>query len=260
MAEPVSARLKRRQLCAALAQLAAWTLIARAARANAIELDPRARARLRELVRALDERSAETQRRAIDPIAWQARVEALLRAAARPLPELLAAVQLERLLGEFEADVKRRGRVTRRLPIPLAAPRFDMKLFVLAPGRAIVPHGHDNMQSAFLVLRGGFHARHYDRLHDQADGVVIRPSIDRGLAPGESSSISDYRDNVHWLTSRDGLGALLNVRADAGASARAPSRAPGRVYLDPAAGARDGDLIIAPRTSRGALEAKYDAV
>ncbi|MCB9753326.1 MAG: hypothetical protein H6713_25580 [Myxococcales bacterium] len=252
-----SSRLSRRTLgVAALAHAATWTLLSRAARADALTLELPARARVRELVRALDEPSTATRRGRLDPVVWQSRVEALLHAAARPLPELLAALELDRLLADLQAELRARGRATRRLRP--GGDDLELKLFALAPGRAIVPHGHDNMQSAFLVLRGEARARHYDRLHDEPGYVVLRPTIDRALRPGESTSISDFRDNVHWFTAGDDGATLLNARADAGLSGRAPGRAPGRVYLDPETGERERELIRAPRVPLGRLRAKYD--
>ena len=71
----------------------------------------------------------------------------------------------------------------------------------------MVPHGHNNMATAFIILKGDFHGRHYDRLEDEQDHVIIRSTIDKQFGPGGFSTISDFKDNVHWFkaTSEPGL-------------------------------------------------------
>jgi hypothetical protein len=43
---------------------------------------------------------------------------------------------------------------------------FGHQVFALAKDRSVVPHGHNNMATAFLILKGTFRGRHYDRLED----------------------------------------------------------------------------------------------
>jgi hypothetical protein len=66
-------------------------------------------------------------------------------------------------------------------------------------GRSVVPHGHDNMRTGFVILRGNFTGKHYDRVADHADHYLIKPTIDRLFKPSEFSTISDHKDNVHWF-------------------------------------------------------------
>ena len=59
------------------------------------------------------------------------------------------------------------------------------------------------MVSAFLCLSGEFEVRLYDRLEEREDSMVVRSTVEQDAAgPGTWSSISDYRDNVHWLTAK----------------------------------------------------------
>ena len=83
----------------------------------------------------------------------------------------------------------------------IARPWF-MRVFAMREGGAIIPHAHNNMVSAHLVVRGNFHARTYDRMHDEAGAVVLRPSLDRLLSSGEIITMSDDRDNAHWLVAQ----------------------------------------------------------
>ncbi len=80
--------------------------------------------------------------------------------------------------------------------LPVKLP-FGGQIFAMGKGRSVVPHGHDNMATGFLVLKGNFRGRHYDRIEDHADHYIIRPTIDREFQPGEFSTISDHKDNVH---------------------------------------------------------------
>ncbi|MGH7570986.1 MAG: hypothetical protein ACREMK_03970 [Gemmatimonadota bacterium] len=74
------------------------------------------------------------------------------------------------------------------------------KLVYVRKGCSVPPHGHSNMVSAFLHLSGEFRVRQYDRLADDGDGLVIRPSTDDSRGPGQWTSVSGDRNNVHWLT------------------------------------------------------------
>jgi len=76
---------------------------------------------------------------------------------------------------------------------------FIKKIFGMKKERAIIPHGHSNMVSAHLIIKGEMHLRHYDKIRIEDDRMIIKPTIDKMIKTGESSSISDDRDNVHWF-------------------------------------------------------------
>ncbi len=78
---------------------------------------------------------------------------------------------------------------------------FGKQVFGCRKGRSIVPHGHANMCTGFIVLKGKWHGRHYDRVETHQDHYVIEPTIDREFGPGELSTISDHKDNEHWAVS-----------------------------------------------------------
>ena len=136
----------------------------------------------------------------LSPTLWQEQVEALL--AKIELPELLRFIDFERLIKGMEyPDL---GVATKSVVLPKleGLPErtvFVKKIFGMKKGRAIIPHGHSNMASAHLVLKGDFHMRHYEKEEEQSGHLLIRPSIDRTASPGDCSSISDERDNVHWF-------------------------------------------------------------
>ena len=76
---------------------------------------------------------------------------------------------------------------------------FGKQIFGCKKGQSIVPHGHANMCTGFIVLKGKWHGKHYDRIESHTDHYVIKPTIDRHFEPGELSTISDHKDNVHWF-------------------------------------------------------------
>jgi len=159
-------------------------------------------------------RRAESVSRALaegrmSPTAWQESVEEVFRGASAD--ELLRALDVESLIAAAPEAI--RGAVilplSPRLP-GLGPVRYLTKLFVLRAGRGNPPHAHDHMTSMHYVLRGRFRVRHYDRVRDEPGAIVLRPTIDRELGPGEATSVSDRRDNVHWhFAESDGI--LLEV-------------------------------------------------
>jgi hypothetical protein len=138
------------------------------------------------------------------------------------------------------------------LPLELA---FGRQIFAMGKGRSVVPHGHNNMATGFLVLKGDFRGRHYDRLEDHPDHYIIRPTIDRKFRPGEFSTISDHKDNVHWFTAESETGFLFNVHV---IETNPENRnRPGRVYVDPQGEKVSGSLIKAPKISYGRANQLY---
>jgi hypothetical protein len=138
------------------------------------------------------------------------------------------------------------------LPVELA---FGRQIFGMGKGRSVVPHGHDNMATGFLVLKGSFRGRHYDRIEDHADHYIIRPTLDREFQPGQFSTISDHKDNVHWFTNQSETGFIFNVHV-VETNPENPKR-PGRVYVDPMGEKLAGGLIKAPKISYGKVNQLY---
>jgi hypothetical protein len=46
---------------------------------------------------------------------------------------------------------------------------WGMSIFAIDKDSAITPHGHYNMVSAHLVLKGKFRVRHFDRIEEQSE-------------------------------------------------------------------------------------------
>lgn len=132
---------------------------------------------------------------------------------------------------------------------------FGKQIFALKKGRSIVPHGHDNMCTGFLVLRGDFRGKHYDRVEDHADHYLVKPTIDRLFKPGETSTISDHKDNVHWFKAESETGFIFNIHV-LGYNPENPKRG-SRVYVDPDGEKIAGGLIRAKKITSAEAHRKY---
>ena len=192
----------------------------------------------------------------IKDIDFQSKLEELYRKV--DLAEMLTLVNLDRVAASTKLPDNGAANLgvdlskVEGLPKTLA---FGRQIFAMKKGRAVVPHGHDNMCTGFLVLRGNFIGRHYDRIEDNKDHYLIRPTIDRTFKPGECSTISDHKDNVHWFTADSDAGFLFNIHVIGYNPENKKSGA--RVYVDPVGEKTAGGLIVAKKMSSEECHKKY---
>lgn len=132
---------------------------------------------------------------------------------------------------------------------------FGKQIFCMKKDRAVVPHGHSNMCTGFIVLRGTFRGRHYDRLETKDDHYIIKPTIDRAFKAGEASTISDHKDNIHWFHCTSDSGYIFNAHV-VGYDPKITEPS-GRLYLDPEGEKLAGGLIKAPKMTSGECHKKY---
>ncbi len=166
-------------------------------------------------------------------VAWQTQIEDLLQNQI-DLPELLKLIDFERIEKTTKFVDNGARSLRPKFPKIEGAPDklvFGQQVFALKKGRSVVPHGHNNMATAFMVLKGNFHGRHYDRLADEKDHMIIKPTIDAKFGPGQTSSISDDKDNVHWFKAEDEPAFIFNIHVF-GLNPESGKRT-SRVYLDP---------------------------
>ena len=181
---------------------------------------------------------------------WQEQIEELF-GQVEPA-DLLKFIDFEKLTAEIEFRERGERSLKPKFPEVEGLPTklvFGHQVFALRKGRSVVPHGHDNMATAFLVLKGDFHGRHYDRLEDDGEHMIIRPTIDDEFTVGGCSTISDHKDNVHWFKATSKTGFIFNIHV----LNVVEGRKTGRVYVDPDGEALSGDRIRARRL--GASEA-----
>lgn len=207
-------------------------------------------------VKDLHELSRALKDRKLRDLEFQEKLEELYRRVE--LPELIRLVELDRLT----KDLKYPERGAANLGIDLSRveglPKrlaFGKQIFALRKGRSIVPHGHDNMCTGFVVLRGQFLGRHYDRVVDEEDHYLIRPTIARRFGPGDCSTVSDHKDNVHWFTAESDTAFIFNIHV----LGYNPDnqRSVGRVYVDPQGEKVAGGLTVARKISSAECHQKY---
>jgi hypothetical protein len=119
----------------------------------------------------------------------------------------------------------------------------------------VVPHGHDNMCTGFIILRGNFRGRHYERVEDNRDHYLIKPTIDHGFKPGECSTISDHKDNVHWFVAESETGFIFIIHV-IGYNPENP-KSGNRVYVDPEGEKTSAGLIVAKKMTSAECHKKY---
>lgn len=174
----------------------------------------------------------------LNQIAWQNHVEQLMSRV--DLAELLKFIDFETLTRGIEFRDQGEKSLRAMLPEVEGLPTelvFGHQVFALKKDRSVVPHGHDNMATAFLILKGDFLGRHYDRLDDEPQHMIIKPTIDRSFGAGEYSTVSDYKDNVHWFKATSEEGFIFNIHVLNVHEGRS-----GRVYVDP-----DGEKLSGGR-------------
>jgi hypothetical protein len=132
---------------------------------------------------------------------------------------------------------------------------FGKQVFGCKKDRSVVPHGHLNMCTGFIVLRGEWHGRHYDRVETLKDHYVIKPTIDRTFKAGELSTISDHKDNVHWFKAASETAYIFNVHVTGyDPTIKGTS---GRLYVDPDGEKLAGGLVKAAKMTSEACHKKY---
>lgn len=184
--------------------------------------------------------------RKLEQLAWQKKVEELLPQI--DLPALLELIDFDRLTSKL--DLAEHGARSLRFKFPQVEGlptelSFGKQIFALAKGRSVVPHGHNNMATAFLILGGELRGRHYDRVKDEPEHMIIKPTIDRKFSPGECSTVSDFKDNVHWFQAITGPAFIFNLHV---LGVNPDSTLPtGRVYVDPNGESIAGGLMRARR-------------
>ena len=132
---------------------------------------------------------------------------------------------------------------------------FGKQIFCMGKNRAVVPHGHENMCTGFIVLKGSFRGRHYDKLETLDEHFIIKPTIDRDFKPGEVSTVSDHKDNVHWFTCTADAGYIFNMHFN-GYDPTFKSSG-GRLYLDPLGEKLADGLIKAKKMNSGECHKKF---
>jgi hypothetical protein len=205
-------------------------------------------------LRDLRDRCGDLRGGALPATVWQSRVTTLLEAV--PLQDLLRLVDFERLVDRTTLPDDRATTHDPAFPPLEGAPVSHIRrIFLMAENRAIVPHGHRNMASGHLVIHGSLRVRHFERVRDEPGHLILRPTIDRDSRPGAATTVSDEKDNVHWLVATSGVAATFDVIVPG----LDPSRATEFMdFVDPRRGEAIGDgTMRVPRLGAAEVFDRY---
>jgi hypothetical protein len=186
---------------------------------------------------------------------WQAKVDELLGKV--DLADTLKFLDFDKLTADIKFKDQGELSLRAKLPEVEGLPTnlvFGHQVFALAKDRSVVPHGHNNMATAFLILKGAFRGRHYDRLEDVGEHFIIRQTIDREFKVGEHSTVSDHKDNIHWFTANSERAFIFNIHV---MNVDPAIQNSGRVYLDPNGEKLSDNRIKARRVSAGEVYKLY---
>ncbi len=203
-------------------------------------------------VKSLNDLAKEVKDEKIKQLEWQKKTEELLKKV--DLKELLQLVEFDKLKKKVkyrdkgELSLRFKFKQIEGIPTKLV---FGKQIFALKKGCSVVPHGHNNMATAFLILEGKLHGRHFDRVKDEKNHILIKPTIDDTFKAGQYSSVSDYKDNIHWFTAKSDKAFIFNFHVlgvDVNDKKKSKyQKRTGRVYLNPKGEKLKNGLILAPR-------------
>jgi hypothetical protein len=197
--------------------------------------------------------SARVSKAGLSQAEWRKEAESLF--ARLDLAALRKEIDFERPVAGFTYPEQGGAGATLTLPGLSAPLAFGAQLMALKKGRALVPHGHDNMLTAHILLEGKVHGRTYDRVADEKKHLQIQPVADREFGPGEITTISDAKENVHWFIAASEPVYIFNTYV---LDVRSRSDlARGMVFLDPEGEALGGGVIRARRLDMSAAFRKF---
>jgi len=167
---------------------------------------------LNKWLKSLQTLCADLRKNALSVTEWQTKIAELHNSLS--LEDLSVLIDFDKVYKQIQLPDL--GVRTRDVHFPrIAELANDItpigRIFGMQKDRAIIPHGHKNMVSCHRVIKGNLLLRQYDRLHDEGDYMHIRQTIEQVATPGSHSSISDEKNNVHWLIAKGGPAYTFDV-------------------------------------------------
>ena len=162
--------------------------------------------------RQIDEISNDLRAQKLSSTEWQNRMEQILSGV--DLSDLLTRIDFDQLQRTFRLPNSGAHWKNLNFREVLGYARelsYTTRLFGMKKNRSIVPHGHHNLVSCHLVVKGDLHVRNFERLQDDAESLVIRPTVDRVISVRDCSTQSSLRNNVHWFTALSSTAFTFDV-------------------------------------------------
>lgn len=193
---------------------------------------------------------------------WQGRIAALNTGVS--LGDLKKYLDFDRLTAAMAFPTNLAETVDPKFPpdinIKGIERRWFIRVFGMRKGGAIIPHIHNNMVSAHLVMQGAFHARTFDRVQDIANAAVLKPTRDELMREGGCVTMSDDRDNSHWLIAQEDRSftfdvGVINISKTRTFGLKANDY--NMIFVDPTAKLDTRGLITAPVLSFDQCQSKF---
>ena len=200
---------------------------------------------VRKWLNEMEEVTRELRNKRVAPLEWQHHIESLLSRVE--MSDLLTAIDYDRLskTAVFPEDHESAEDIhfakTKGLPADLSfAPYF----YALRKGAAIVPHGHRNMTSMHMMLKGQAQGWQFERVADEKEYLTIKPTSDSIQNVGAVTTVSDNSTNIHWFKALTEPVFMFNIGVFGINPAKDFS---GRDYIDPLGGEKLKDGLIRAR-------------
>ena len=124
--------------------------------------------------------------------------------------------------------------------------RYTVLLYSVGENEVHPPHAHHNLISVQVLLRGQIHLREFQRLRrDESGRLILAPTRDAILGPGEVFVATDWLNNAHWFCAHEGAAVIfnINIRGYAPSTFDAnDDKGFGRRYMDPTKFLADGTI------------------
>lgn len=193
----------------------------------------------------------ELQSGKISVLEWQRRIEKLNTSV--PIDGLKKYLDLDNLAKNFTYETRLADMADPILPKELLGAngmkKWFIRVFAMRNNGAIIPHIHNNMVSSHLVISGSFKAVLHDRIEDMENAVRLKQTFDGIIKTGEIISMSDMKNNQHWLVAQENNSMTLDI----GIVSLPPSWEYGlkankynMIYIDPTVANECDGTIIAP--------------
>lgn len=123
-------------------------------------------------------------------------------------------------------------------------------VLILRQGERIPPHGHRRVVSGFYVLEGRVAIRHYNRVGQADNGLLVRKALDTVLGPAGFTTNSEGFHDIHWLQGIADKSFLFRVTVvDTPSPGAKPAPTDSRLYIDPTGEPDATGVISAPYIS-----------
>jgi hypothetical protein len=207
------------------------------------------RAEVKYWLAEVEEASRAMQKQKLKQIEWQQKIAEIFSRVEQK--DLLRSLDFDRISKQMKI-VGSQEAVSETLPKHIAGmPKelsFSTYIYGMKKSGVIPPHCHQNMTSMHMPIRGGLHSWHFDRIADEADHLIIKPTMDKALTLGEVTTVSDEKDNVHWFKPTSDVAYTFNILV---VEIDPTKKSTGRqFYLDAAHGEKtDGDKLRVKKLS-----------